>query len=187
MPTSVPPLKPVRELHALAQSGPGGRLPDETHQSLPIPLPATERAPKVAFLFLPSRLVFGTGLILTAPTHRANLDASSGEVLAFDRVVPADLGVPDEPGKDLGRFGLPKGVSSEDFLKARDALNEACDELLGPWFAGEAAAEAGRGARAAAARYSRAFGIVSEPPLAPYYAAVGRAFFRWVEELSTRA
>jgi len=182
MSSSVPSLKPARELFDLAQRGPGGRLPDEAHQSLPIPLPAAGRVPSVAFLFAPSRLVFGSGLFLIAPTHRAVLDASTGEALGFDRVTPADLGVADAPGKDLGRFGLPKDVSSEDFLKAKEELFGAYDRVLGPWFAGEGAPEAGQSVRAAAAELRRAFAVVGEPPLAPYYASVGKAFFGWVIE-----
>ena len=184
MPPSVPSLKPARELFDLAQRGPGGRLPDETYQSLPIPLAATGRVPRVAFLFGPSRLVYGTGLILTTPTHRAVLDASTGEALSLDRVTPADLGVADVPGKDLGRFGLPKDVSSEDFLKAKEKLFSAYDRVLGPWFAGEAVSEAGQSIRAAAAELRRAFVVVGEPPLAPYYAAVGKGFFSWINELA---
>jgi len=184
MSSSVPSLQPARELFDLAQRGPGGRLPDETHQSLPIPLPATAREPRVAFLFLPSRLVFGVGLVLTAPTHRAVLDASKGEVLGFEGVTPGDLGVPDGPGKDLGRFGLPKNVSPAEYLKARDELLGAYDRLLGPWYGGEPAREAGRATRAGASALKRAFAVVGEPPLAPYYAAVGKGFFGWVNELA---
>jgi len=184
MSSPVPSLSPARELFDLAQRGPGGRLADETHQSLPIPLPATAREPRVAFLFLPSRLVFGVGLFLTAPTHRAVLDASSGEVLGFEEVTSADLGVPDAPGKDLGRFGLPKDVSPAEYLKVRDELLDAYDRLLGPWYAGEAPREAGRATRAAASALKRAFAVVGEPPLAPYYAAVGKGFFGWVNELA---
>lgn len=184
MSSSVPSLKPARELFDLAQRGPGGRLPDETHQSLPIPLAAAGRVPRVAFLFAPSRLVFGAGLFLITPTRRAVLDASTGEALGLDRVTPADLGVADAPGKELGRFGLPKDVSSEEFLKAREKLFGAYDRVLGPWYAGEGAPEAGRSIRAAAAELRRTFAIVGEPPLAPYYAAVGKGFFSWVIEVA---
>lgn len=184
MPPSIPSLKPASELFDLAQRGPGGRLPDETHQSLPIPLPATGRVPRVAFLFAPSRLVFGTGLFLFAPSHRAVLDASTGEALGLDRVTPADLGVADAPGQELGRFGLPKDVSPEEFRKAREKLLSAYDRLLGAWFAGEAPREASPATRAAATELRRTFAIVGEPPLAPYYAAVGKAFFGWVLEVA---
>ena len=184
MPSSDSHLKPVRELVALAQSGPGGRLPDETHQSLPIPLPGTTRGSGVAFLFLPSRLRFGTGLILVAPSRRAVLDAVSGNVRSFEPVRPADLGVADEPGEELGRFGLPEGVTREAYLEAQASLYDAYDRLLGPWFAGEAPPETGRAARKAASEMKGAFAVVGEPPLAPYYAAVGKAFFGWVNELA---
>lgn len=184
MPSSVPSLKSARELFDLAQRGPGGRLPDETHQSLPIPLPAIGRVPRVAFLFLPSRLDGGFGLILVAPSHRAVLDASTGEALSLDRVTPADLGVADALGQELGRFGLPKDVSPEEFRKVREKLLSAYDRLLGPWFAGEGAPEAGQSVQAAAAELRRAFAIVGEPPLAPYYASVGKAFFDWVIEVA---
>lgn len=183
MSTPYPPLKSSRQLVEAARAKASTVLPTESYQSYPIPREAG-RASRVTFLHGISRLEFGSGLFLLAPSHRIDLDAATGEVLESSPVAPAELGVGDEPGKTLGRFGLPKGVSAEEYTKAREALLDAYDRLLGPWYGGEPAREAPRAARAAAGEWKRAFAVVGEPPLARYYAEVGKAFFRWVEELA---
>lgn len=184
MPTSLPELRTSRQLVETARSNAAAILPTETHQSYPIPLDPAGRAKPVTFLYCTSRLEFGSGLFLLAPGRRVELDAATGEVLASAAVSPADLGVGDEPGKTLGRFGLPKDVSPEEYLKAKEALLDAYDRLLGPWYSGEAPRDAGRPTRAAAAEFRRAFAVVGEPPLAPYYRAVGKRFFAWLDDLA---
>lgn len=184
MSTPLPKLRTSRQLVEAARTKAATSLPTETHQSYPIPRNPTAKARPVSFLYCTSRLEFGSGLFLIAPAHRVDLDAATGEVLESSAVSPADLGVGDEVGMVLGRFGLPKDVSSEDFLKAKEKLLDAYDRLLGPWFAGDAPQEASQAVRAAAAELRRAFAVVGEPPLAPYYAAVGKGFFSWVIEVA---
>jgi hypothetical protein len=177
----VPELKKVRELVKLAQFGPAASLPDETHQSLPIPLPPAGRSVTVAFLFLPSHAQRGVGLLLSAPSHRALIDAASGKVAEMKAVTPSELGVGDKVGKILGTFALPKGMSSEQYRVEQEHLYDAYDVLLPAWVAGLKAADAGSRVRSAAREFTRLFARVSEPPLAPYYRTVGRAFFTWVQ------
>jgi hypothetical protein len=184
MSTPLPPLRTSRELVESARARAATSMPTESYQSYPIPGEA-RGARRVTFLHGISRLEFGSGLYLIAPSFRIDLDAATGGVLDATPIAPSDLGVADEPGKTLGRFGLPKGVSPEDYVKAREALLDAYDRLLGPWYAGEVPPETGRSSRAAAPEMKRVFAVVGEPPLAPYYAAVGRAFFAWVNELAS--
>jgi hypothetical protein len=181
MPTPAPELKKIRELVALAQSGPGASLPDETHQCYPIPLPATASSMKVAFLYSPSHLQRGVGLVLSAPNHEALLDLASGRTVEMKKVTPAELGVNDEPGKNLGRSGLPEGMTPEQYLAEQGRLYDSYDVLLPIWASGLKLEEATDQPRAVAHEFRRLFARVSEPPLVPYYRAVGRDFFGWID------
>ena len=180
MPSPLPELKKIQELIEIAQMGPAASLADETHQSYPIPLSPTCPL-QVAFLFCPSRLQRRVGLQLLPPMHRAVLDAATGKVLEMRKVTPSELGVPDDPGTVLGVFGLPKGMSSEEFLKEQGQLRDAYDVLLPYYAAGMGLGEAGSRAQKAASEFLRLFPRVTEPPLAPYYRALGEKFFRWLQ------
>lgn len=181
MPTGLLELKSVRQLYDFARNKAAVKLPIETHQSYPIPQPPTLGSVSVAYLYLTSRLQAGAGLFLVAPGHRALLNAATGELLEMKAVTPSELGVNDPPGKILGTFGLPKGMSSEQYLVEQGQLYDAYDVLLPAWAAGSKAADAGTRVRAAAREFTGLFARVSEPPLAPYYRSVGRAFFTWVQ------
>jgi hypothetical protein len=174
-------LKAIREMIGLAQTGPAAALPDETHQSYPIPVPASGGSIRIAFLFAPSHLQRGVGLVLAAPNYAAFLSAATGEVLEKGAVTPADLGVRNKAGEVLGPFVLPARMSGEDYAKEREHLYDAYDVLLAAWASGQRGSNLDRRTRSAAQDFVRLFARLSEPPLAPYYRSVGKDFFPWVE------
>ena len=174
-------LKPIREIIGLAETGPAASLPDETHRSYPIPLPVTGGSLRVAFVFAPSQLQRGVGLLLSAPSFVAILSATTGEVLEKGPVTPADLGVRNKPGEVLGPFGLPPRMSAEEYAKERERLYDAYDVVLTAWAAGRRGSDVDRRTQSAATDFVRLFGRLSEPPLVPYYRSVGKDFFLWVE------
>jgi hypothetical protein len=96
-------------------------------------------------------------------------------------VTPAALGVNDEPGKMLGRFGLPERMTSDQYLAEQGRLYESYDFLLPIWASGLKLEEASDQPRAVSHEFRRLFATVSEPPLEPYYRAVGRDFFGWID------
>lgn len=176
---TLPPLKGIREIVTLAQAGPAASLPDETHQSYPIPLPRSGSPIRVLFLFSPSHLQRGTGLLLSAPNFVAVLSATTGEVLEKGPVTPDKLGVRNKPGEVLGAFRMPEKMSSEEYSAERERLYDAYDALLLAW-AAEQRPGADPRVRNTAREFTRLFDRLSEAPLLPYYRSVGAAFFGWV-------
>jgi hypothetical protein len=182
MPDSVPSIETARKLVQAARMSAAAFVPTETHQSYPIPQPAAGALRSVVFLYCTSRLQPRLGMFLMAPDRQAQINAATGELLTMRAVTPAELGVSDDPGKVLGRFGLPKEMTSEQYLAEQERLYAAYDGLLPVWFAGSRLASAGDAARSAGREFRLLFPKISEPPLAPYYRAAGIAFWKWLEE-----
>jgi hypothetical protein len=73
---------------------------------------------------------------------------------------------------------MPQGVTREDFVKMQARLYDLYDVIL-PRFASGQPHNEGQG-KGEAAEFRRLFELITERPLAPYYAAVGRNFFSWL-------
>lgn len=171
-----PTLQPIRQLIAQARQHPGAALPVETHQSYPIPV-RDQGAPQVVFLYCVSRLVPRDGLYLMAPSYRATLDATSGKFEELRAVVPGELGTGPETGPSIGKYGMPEGMTSEQFLELQAKLYAEYDALLPLFFAD---AGSGRDFPKLAQQFRSRFFTLSEAPLHPFYRALGRAFFAWL-------
>jgi hypothetical protein len=154
-------------------------LSNETYQSYPILLPPSREggSPRVAFVYGVLRSVKGEGRYFVVPHLLAILDAASGEVKERRDVVPRDLGISEEPGKFAGLHVLAKGMTADEYVDRRKRLFELYDVLAGAFIRAE---ERSRYARQAL-EFRTLFFQLSEAPLAPYYRAVGRDFFGWID------
>jgi hypothetical protein len=169
-------LKPIRDLISVARIHPASALPTETHQSFPIPVAG--ELPGVIFLYAPSQLVRGKGLFLYPPGHRALILARDGHFQELRPTTPAELGLSDDPKQPLGTYGLPPNVTPEAFTEQKERLLTAYDHLMPAFFDGGAPAET----TARTAKDFRAvFDQIGERILDPYYRAVGRRFFAWLD------
>jgi hypothetical protein len=172
----------IRRLIETARLHPGGAMPTESHQSLPVPLLLGDAA-AVGFLFAPTRLQAGAGLWVFPPTYRAVINARTGTFDEMRRVGPADFSLDHDPGRALGTYGLAEGVTAEQYLALKERLLDAYDALL-PWFFSGDPAAAHGGARRLAEDFRNAFAVVGEGVLRPYYRAFGRQFFTWIDSLA---
>lgn len=172
-------LRGMSDLFELARDKVLLTLANETYQSYPILLPPWRNGgpPLAAFLYGGLRSVRNEGRYFLAPQLLATLDATTGELDTRKKVVPRDLGVSQEPGASLGVHVLAKGLTPEEYAKARARLFELYDILAAAFVAGE---DPRRHARRAA-EFREIFFRLSEKPLAAYYRSVGRVFFGWVE------
>jgi hypothetical protein len=169
-------LKPIRNLIGVARIHPASALPTETHMSLPIPLAG--EPPGVVFLFAPSQLVRDQGLFLYPPSYRALILARDGHFKELRSMTPAEVSLSDDPTKPLGTYGLPPGMTPDEFTTRKERLLTAYDALLPSFFDGGARAEA---TVQAAKDFRVVFEQISEQVLRPYYHAVGRRFFGWLD------
>lgn len=185
-PTSAPPngntampIAPGRfaakELFQLARMNASGAVPDESRQSLPIPI-RTREGMRVQFIFF-AAVPRPNVQMLGVPQYLATLDPRNGALELLRKVTPSDFGQSHDPAQPIGPFSLPQGVTLEEFNRDLERLFAVYDELL-PAFADSRAS--GTVDAKLRAEFVRLFGRVFEPPLAPYYKSAGAEFFNWV-------
>jgi hypothetical protein len=133
-------------------------------------------------LYSPQRLVPFKGAFLLPPNYRALVDANTGQFVDLTAVSPADLGRADPEDKFLGVFNIPAGVTPEQYTADQARLYQLYDLLLPAFAAGRAAVP--EQIKEAAAEFRGLFPRVAEPPLEPYYQAVGNAFFDWLARVA---
>jgi len=174
-------LKTVTTLIGVAKRQPAAALPNETHQSYPIPLIKAGRL-RIAFLYCPSHLSPGEGLLLRAPSYFAEIDAQTGTFEELREIQPGEFGQGHAPGEVIGKFALSEGLSQEEFLEKKNQLYKHYDLLLPAFVASTASVSADL--KPVAREFGLLFSQVTEEPLRPYYRAAGRAFFAWLETAS---
>jgi hypothetical protein len=141
---------------------------------------------RAAFLYCPQgRLNELEGLHLLAPTHLAFLQAETGKFVSIRHVTPKELGQPHSPGEDIGVHRMPVGLNVETFYIEQDRLFRAYDVLLPAFAAG--AGDFPPQIRQAAAEFRRLFPWLAEACLMPYYHAVGKEYFPWVNRIPESA
>lgn len=172
-------LQPIRRIIETARIHPAGALPTETHQSFPVPVSGD--VPTIAFLFAPSVLQRGVGLQLLPPSYRAMIRGRDAHFEELRAVSPADFGLGDDPSRVLGTYGLAADMTPEAYTTIKERLLTTYDTLL-PWFYGgdEPTASVCR----VALDFQGAFELVGERVLRPYYRALGRRFFAWVDAVA---
>lgn len=181
MSSNPPPSKPmsVDALMKSARGYIGGKLPTETHQSLPIPLRIQGRL-VAGFLLCTSVVRPMEGVWLFAPNHHLYLDVMTGEAVLMQPVNPADFNVGVEKGQNLGRYNmLAGGRTPEEFMALQRRLYHAYDQLWEPFGRGQI--ELSEQARAAVIEFKEVFPLIAEEPLIPFYRVLGRDFFQWLD------
>ena len=153
-------------------------VPDQDRESLPVPVLLGSKA-GVEFFFAPSRPRPKQPADLFPPTFAILLDPD-GSFIRLWRVFPSDFGRNDDPSGQLGQFGLPEGWTFEEYNRRHARLLQCLDLLLPQFAKNSRAGEV----KATAREYLAIFKELMEPPLAPYYDAVGKAFLAWVRAAS---
>lgn len=174
MPKELPPLQPVARVAArfsrfapIVAKG-GGRA------GVPVPVPGPDGV-RIAILLTATEPVPDTDrLRVQAPGHLVSARADTGDMVELAAITPRDLGVTGEPEAWLGEIPAASDRASE-----RARLLELYDQALPAFAAGPAGLT--EGARRAAREIATLFPDVAEAPLLPYYRALGRRFFAWVD------
>ena len=167
----------LEELIQAARRGPARAFPTETLQSQPVP-GRTARRVTVRFMSGPQRAQPGS-IDYFRPTHLAELDVRSGELVAVHEWPEAAHVGGGAPGAPIGSFSLPPGVTVQEFLALRARYHAAIDRVL-PTYAAQSAP--GPEVVAAAHQIKDLTPRVLETPLLPFYRAVGADFFAWIDQ-----
>ena len=116
--------------------------------------------------------------LIYAPTYRIYLDGGSRKLLKREAIDRGEVVAGHSPGRSIGEYGIPAGMSYEDFLVREAALHALVPGLCAKMNSAAAAAEpAGQADR----EYLAAFKTLAEQPLAPYYEKFGKEFFSFLK------
>lgn len=159
-----------------------GAAGDGMRQSLPIPHKAPNGL-RVDFFFCPALARPQQPIVLYPPIFLTTLHADSGQLDMLRSVEPRNFGQAHGRDDPIGTFGMPSGMTVDEFIEKRSTLYETYDVLL-PAFA-RGVTPGDPKLKRAAQDYTTLFELLSEPPLLPYYRAVGAEFFAWVARMRT--
>jgi hypothetical protein len=110
------------------------------------------------------------------------VDPANGQFGELRSVQGQDFGQTYVPGQIIGKYGMPPGVTPEEFLPKRAELYADLDALL-PAFAASQQTLDGSTLEAAK-EFKELFNLLAEPPLMPFYHVVGREFFQWLDQVA---
>ena len=177
-----PELPTIQTLITLAQAQPARALPDETHQSFPVPVP-DPRGLRIAFFYCPALLSIHTGLQLLAPRNLALLNAATGKLEELRAMSPGEFGQKHARSDVIGKYDmLPDGRTPEQFRAMYDRLEADYNALLPLLAAGEI--HGSQKIKETAAEFCTLFPLLVERPLLPYYEVLGKVFFAWLDKLA---
>ncbi len=155
-------------------------LPNETFQSYPIPV-IGPTGMQVGFFWGTSRAVPGQGRHYVVPSWIAALDPLTGAVVDARRVLAVEFNQA-AAGDFIGIHKQTMSVEQHQSLESR--LYELYD-LLSPVFAARNTVDTPE-LRDAAAEFQQVFGQLTDDFLHPYYRAMGREFFDWLDSAAER-
>ena len=144
------------------------------HASLPVPVPGVSGLRAAVMLARTEPVDGSSARRIFAPSHVVYAAAMTGDFVELAAISAGDLGLEGEPGAALGEV-----VLAADREAKRARLFELID-VVSPVFATGRAAET-REVKSAAAALLPLWDEVAEAPLRPWYRALGRRFFGWVE------
>lgn len=171
----------VADLVKSARIQSSGTVPEQSRQSLPVPVFRNGNL-LIAFLYCPALALPKRPVKMSPPQHIVFLRADTGSLVELRAITSKDFGQNHRPGELIGTFGIPEKMTVEDFIIKLDRLYGLYDILL-PEFALRKTKTDPR-IKAAAREFNALFPLLSEPPLKPYYRSLGMEYFNWVDEIA---
>lgn len=170
--------KSAKELMDIADGRSG--LPDDSGgMSFPVPVKSGRELGVAIFFFGTSAA--GGKFRIYPPHHLMELGAASGEVRNFGARTPAQFGVNDAPEQPIAVSDIRPGTGSEYQMK-RVRFLEISPRVWALYGAGskKLSAEDVTLVR----EYAALFDAIAKEPLIPYYKAVGKEFFAWLDQMA---
>ena len=155
-------------------------LPNETYQAYPIPVRYASGV-NLVFLWGISRAVPGEGRHYISPHWMVAFESSTGEVVIARRVLPSYFGLTVTPGQFIGTRYWKNESAISNRRELEDRLYRLYDELI-PYFTKNEQVDVPPAIRNAALEFREIFRRLSQQFLRPYYCAVGRDFYTWVDD-----
>lgn len=153
---------------------------ESTRQSFAIPV-AGEDGVHLFFLYYPAQALARQPAKIGPPRFILDMEAS-GVFKELRAVTPKELGQSHRPEEAIGVYGSPPGLTSEQYFESLDRLNQAYDLVLPRFGARQSSADPET--KAAAKGFKTLFQLLVEQPLLPYYQALGKDFFAWIDRMA---
>jgi len=151
-------------------------------RSLPVPARRQNQF-LIAIMSCPASIRPDPVPIMWPPSEVAWLDPTSGKLITSVKVSPADFGQTHSVNKPLKwEEDKQADISVESFLDLEDRLFALYDVLFEIWATNPSTRSSAL--QSAAREFLKIFDQISEPPLRPYYDALGREYFEWVRALA---
>jgi hypothetical protein len=154
-------------------------LPDETRQSLPIPV-FSKAGGKIVFLFCPQHIIPREGALLSAPTHELEFDWKAKKTEGLRKFNDmSDIERRKHASASQALHKMPPGMSLNEYDKKDEELNQLFDELIPVYFK---QVEAMADLPEKCCSFLSIFREISEKPLVLYYETVGKDYFDWLQK-----
>ena len=172
---SVVELKQLATREITLLDGGGPRL------SFPVPV-RRQGKPQIAFMIY--HYGFKPGLARISPPYEVVcFNPASGELITKTAVSPADFGQTHPANERFleWKFDM-QGMTIKSYDELHDHFFALCDVLFETW--ATAPSTQSSALQNFAREFLKIFDQISEPPLRPYYDALGREYFEWVRALT---
>ena len=164
----------AREITHFEGGGPRLSFPVTTHR---------QGKPLIAFMIY--HYGFRPGLVRMSPPYEVVwFNPASGELIAKTAVSPADFGQTHPANEPLPewKFSMPPGMTTGSYAELHNHFFALYDVLFEVWATNPSTRSSAL--QSAAREFLKIFDQISEPPLRPYYDALGREYFEWVRALA---
>ncbi len=172
----------VESVYKISRDYATKNLPNETYQAYPIPVRYASGV-NLVFLWGISRAVPGEGRHYISPHWMVAFESRTGEIVIAKHVLPSYFGLTVTPGQFIGTRYWKNESAISNRRELEDHLYRLYDVLI-PYFTKKKQVDAPPAIRNEALEFQEIFGRLSQQFLRPYYCAVGRDFYAWVDDVA---
>jgi hypothetical protein len=168
------------KLYALARASYAkalDQIPENYRQSFPIPI-LKDKKIYLSFLYYQSTIRYKMPTIVFSPTWMQTVDWETGGVFEWKKTASDEFGKDSKNGQ-IGELSLPPNMTADQFREAEQDLYQVLEVLLPAFQAWNNRTDADR---KNIKRFNELFDKISEPPLKPYYEAIGYNWFYWLRQ-----
>lgn len=173
------PFKSAHELRKLQTAASTGIVPREMAYTLPVPK-KTESGMVIVVLYY-----YETGPMNHRTVHmpeRAMLmNPVSGEVLRFDAIRPADVGI-REPLTPVPGAGITPGMTGDEYFAFRQRFLDISAQVWEAYDSGKT--EFNATTKAILREYESLFLCITKKEIAPFYVMTSPQFFKWLKNIN---
>jgi hypothetical protein len=165
----------IRDLREIAGAESSKILPDETTETVPVPVGSGGEL-RFLIMYFKERGDLLHHRVLP-PHHAMYLDGPTGKILQFGPISAAELGI-TRPDATVAGVGMQPSISAEDAWRKRERLFDLSDILVPAYSVGVAATDPKF--QPLAKEYWELFSERTPEKVVPFYLQAAPDFFGWI-------